>query len=278
MEAPVLSLAGFDIEVLLPQGPWWPALAQRLGHFASTVGASSAALHVVLSDTAEGIPGGDPRVFQDESGLHLQHDQFHGHVTPDGEATLTITAPANSDPDPMFAMALDGLLRLQLCQLLQGVGGLMMHAAGIRSQDGVGHVFFGPSGSGKTTMCRLSHPQRTILCDELIAIRLDQGTPRLYSTPFAGAWGHSLPGDCPLSGLYRLRHAPHTTLRPLAPAVAAREILESMVYYDQSPAGLAQSLDIAARVVQLVPAMELAFKPEEAVWQILTAQAQTVAG
>lgn len=273
----MLGLAGFRIALELPSGAWWAALAERLGHF-GVEGAPTTTLSVRLTNPATGAPGGEPRVFQNADGLHLQHDQYHGCVRPDGRTILRVAATPDSLPDPIFAMAVDGLLRLQLAQLLQGVGGLMLHAAGIRGPHELGYVFFGPSGSGKTTMCRLSYPRYAILCDELIAIRLDRASPTLYSTPFAGAWGRSDPGECPLRGLYRLRHAPHTHLSILPRVAAVRDILESLVYYDQSPAGLSQSLEIATQLVQAIPAQELAFQPEESVWQTITAQTPLRAG
>lgn len=274
---PLLGLAGFRVQLDLPNEACWAALSERVGHF-SVSGAATSHLRVVLAEPSAGVPGGDPRVFQDEQGLHLQHDQYHGWVEPDGCATLVVGGAATNCPDPTFGMAVDGLLRVQLAQLLQNAAGLMLHAAGIRGPHERGYVFFGPSGSGKTTMCRISSPQYDILCDELIAIRLDQGQPMLHSTPFSGAWGRSEAGAVPLRGLYRLRHAPRTHLRKLTPNHAVREILESLVCYDQSPKSLAASLDITGNLVQAVPAHELAFQPEETVWQTITTQTSRCAG
>lgn len=274
---PVLGLAGFNVALDLPSHCWWESLVDRLGHFAVNE-TPDAFLCVQITAPMPETDDREPRVFQDARGLHLKHDQYFGTVCHPDEAVLQVATAPNTLPDATFPMAVDGLLRLLLAQLLQRTGSLMLHAAGLIGPQRKGYIFFGPSGSGKTTMCKLSDPQFPVLCDELIAIRLDREVPTLYSTPFAGAWGKSFPGHCALAGLYRLRHAPQTQVEDLSPSRAIREILESMVYYDQSPTGLSQSLEIAAHLAQAVPVRELAFLPEAAVWQTIAHQNQPAIG
>jgi hypothetical protein len=217
------------------------------------------------------LPEADPLLSQDEAGVHLAFDQFLGIVSPTGEAVLHVSEPGPAPRDATYVMAIDSLLRIQLAQALAGADGLMMHAAGIVGPERRGAVFFGPSGSGKTTMCRLSAARFPILCDEVVAIRLNGGEPILYGTPFSGAWGRSMAAHCALGGLFRLRHAASTTLTELPAPRAVREILESTVYYDRSHDGLARALALVSSLVAAVPATELAFEPKEQVWETLSA-------
>ncbi|MEB3197255.1 MAG: hypothetical protein VKP62_08635 [Candidatus Sericytochromatia bacterium] len=268
-----LAIAGFAIELDLPDPAWWPPLLPRLGAFLCDRPAD-ARLTVALTLTGELPEVGEPLIFQDDAGTHLCHDQYHGTLSSDGSAKLRVLDPSSqsASPDAIFPMAIDGLLRLQISQLLTQQGGVMMHAAGIAGPNACGSVFFGPSGSGKTTLCGLSSARYDVLCDELVAVRLDGPEPELHSTPFFGAWGSSLPGTRPLAALYRLRKATQHRVSPLTPPAAIREILESTVYYDQSPKGLARSLEIAQRLVEQVPVRELHFALEESVWDTITQQ------
>jgi len=272
--ARLVVVAGVRLRVELPAEAWWPAVEERLGAFvvADTGGQTDGDMRLVLTPGGPVLSEVEPRLYQDAAGQHLAFDQFHGVVEPTGRAVLSMSESGPVASDATYVMAVDSLLRIQLAQRLAALDGLLMHAAGIVGPDRRGAVFFGPSGSGKTTMCRLSASRFPILCDEVVAIRLHDGSPVLYGTPFAGAWGRSIADACPLDGLFRLRHAPQTTLAPLAPARAVREILESTVYYDRSPGGLMRVFALVQSLLEAVPAMELAFEPKEQVWETLSAR------
>lgn len=272
--SPVLTIAGVAVRLTLPRDDWWDALAPRLGHFEKGTDAPLA-LAVTLDPAVVPEPPGEPTLTAEEAGVRLRFDHYDGLVSPDGQAVLRIGEEGPAPTDLTYVMAVDSLLRIQLAQRLAQMDGLLMHAAGIEAPDGRAHVFFGPSGSGKTTMCRLSSPRLRVLCDEVVAIRLDGPEPTLHGTPFSGAWGHSLAESCPLAGLHRLRHAPETRRQPLQPGAAIREILESTVYYDQSPTGLSRALALSTLLAQAVPVDELLFEPEEKVWEILASPRQT---
>lgn len=264
-----VTVAGLTVGLDLPDPGWRGPLAPRLGRF-FTEGPADLVCRVVLDPRADAAPGGDPRVEQDEAGLHLRHDQFHGHLPPAGDAVLTIFEAGPAPADPTWVMSVDSLLRMCFAQLLAARGGMMFHAAGIAAGD-AGYVFFGPSGSGKTTVCQLSAGSRRILCDEVVAVRPDGPGARLYGTPFAGAWGDSLAEDVPLRGMFWLKQAPHHRVRRLEDATAVRALLESAVTYDLSPAGLIGTLEAATALIHRVPVTQLEFAPKETLWETVLA-------
>ncbi|MFC2061573.1 hypothetical protein ACFLUV_03595 [Elusimicrobiota bacterium] len=73
---------------------------------------------------------------------------------------------------------LDSLLRIIYSYLLVKNSGFLMHAAGHK-----GRVYTGPAGSGKTTSVR---GKKGILGDDIIALKKEEGTWHIYSTPFTG--------------------------------------------------------------------------------------------
>lgn len=265
-----VSVAGLTVGLDLPHAGWRGPLEPRLGKFLTSERADLI-VHVRLDPREDAAPGGDPRVEQDERGLHLRHDQFHGVLPPTGDGVLTIHERGPDPVDLTWVMTVDSFLRICFAQLLAARGGLMFHAAGIATGD-AGYVFFGPSGSGKTTVCQVSALSRRILCDEIVAVRPEGPGARLYGTPFAGAWGDSLAEDVPLRGMFWLKQAPVHRVVPLEDATAVRALLESAVIYDRSPAGLIATLEAATALIHRVPVTQLEFAPKETLWETVLAQ------
>lgn len=265
-----VSVAGLTVGLDLPHAGWRGPLEPRLGKFLSSERADLI-VHVRLDPREDAAPGGDPRVEQDERGLHLRHDQFHGVLPPKGDGVLTIHEQGPDPVDLTWVMTVDSFLRICFAQLLAARGGLMFHAAGIATGD-AGYVFFGPSGSGKTTVCQVSALSHRILCDEIVAVRPEGQGARLYGTPFAGAWGDSLAEDVPLRGMFWLKQAPVHRVVPLEDATAVRALLESAVIYDRSPAGLIATLETATALIHRVPVTQLEFAPKETLWETVLAQ------
>ena len=264
-----VSVAGLTVGLDLPHPGWREPLVARLGKFFSA-GPADLVCRVNLDPHEAAAPGGEPRVEQDDEGLHLRHDQFHGLLSPAGEASLTIYELGPDPVDLTWVMTVDSFLRICFARLLAERGGLMFHAAGIAAEGG-GYVFFGPSGSGKTTICQLSAASRLILCDEIVAVTPEGTGARLYGTPFAGAWGDSLAADVPLQGMFWLKQAARHRVRPLEDATAVRALLESAVIYDRSPAGLIGALEAATALIHRVPVTQLEFAPEETLWETVLA-------
>lgn len=275
LAATTLRIAGRLVRIGWPSDAWIPPVLPRLGKYLAD-GTADLALEVRVDPDVAASPGGEPRVVDDGGALHLLHDQYHGVVGADGAATLTIYQAGDAPDDPTYAMVVDSLLRMQLATAMAPAGGILMHAAGIAVSDDAGYVFFGPSGSGKTTVCGLSSPRFTVLCDEVVALYpVDGGGYRLAGTPFAGAWGDSTARDVPLVEVLHLRQAPATERVTLAPAAAMRAVLESAVAYHQSPAMREAILAATHALIMRVPVNQLAFVPKESLWETVLAPRPT---
>jgi hypothetical protein len=159
-------------------------------------------------------------------------------------------------------VGLEVALRVALCALLPGEGGLPLHAAGVVAQ-GRGLAFFGPSGAGKSTLAAAC--PWSILSDELIAVRLSPA--QLLATGFWGTFESAAPRatSAPLAALVELGRGPRFTLEPLSSSAALRRLFGVIVIPAETTLWQ-EALDVAGRLVRAVPAYRLTWNPAEPPW------------
>ena len=106
------------------------------------------------------------------------------HVAVDYDPALvdsTATTPRLANP---LQYPLDQLLTMLI---LADRDGCILHAAGL-VRRGRGVAFVGRSGAGKTTLMRLLDDRTDLarLSDDRVVIRIVNGVPRVFGTPWAG--------------------------------------------------------------------------------------------
>lgn len=155
--------------------------------------------------------------------------------------------------------------------LLARRGGALLHACG-RAGPAGGDVCVAHSGGGKSTLSMLleQHGRRSqVLSDERIAIREEDGTFAMYGTPWHGDAGLYRNVRARIARVLFLAHGAENVLTLLPPALAAAR-LYACAFPPAGDARLAQAtLDTLARLVERVPAFELAFRPDAAVVELL---------
>ncbi len=168
-----------------------------------------------------------------------------------------------------YPYAIDSVMRIIHSLVLAESGGFLLHAASA-IRNGRAFVFTGVSGAGKTTIARLAPAGATLLTDEISCVRRIGEDYQAFGTPFAGELG--IPGAdiaAPLAALYFLRKGEANAMAPIEPARAAARALRNVLFFaDDSRLGerlFATICDFAARV----PAYELTFRPEAAVWDLI---------
>jgi hypothetical protein len=165
----------------------------------------------------------------------------------------------------------DSFFRILFTLVLATEGGLMLHASAI-SEGERGKVFFGPSGSGKTTVAGLA-AGRTILTDELVIIKPQDGRYWAYGTPF---WGEFTPGRsntrAELTGLYSLKKDGKSSLMPMDRARAVAELYQCVLFFSDDSNLLSRVLDTCCKLVEAVPVGELHFLPDPSFWQVIGGQ------
>lgn len=112
-------------------------------------------------------------------------------------------------------LLISSMLRCFFAQNILLHDGLSLHASCVL-RDGLGYLFMGRSGTGKSTHSRLwinCFPGSELLNDDNPAIRIVDGLPIVYGTPWSGktpCWRNL---SAPLRALVRLSQAPENRFR-----------------------------------------------------------------
>ncbi len=174
--------------------------------------------------------------------------------------------PAGRLPSPIH-YPLDQLL--MMC-LLPHHGGLLVHAAGVRSGHGA-VIFPGRSGAGKSTTMSLlaDYPGLAGLSDDRIVIREVEGRYRAHGTPWAGDQPVVSHDDAPLRALAFLHQAPDTRLVPIAPKEALPQLLRtvSIPWFDAET--VSPALGACDALLSRVPLYELHFRKHAEIGDIV---------
>jgi hypothetical protein len=173
-----------------------------------------------------------------------------------GSARLSFHA---ADRDPFVGPSLELLMITHLARC----HGVILHGCGI-SSDGRGVVFAGESGAGKSTLSRLWAQKEgiEILSDDRVIVRRQNGSFRLYGTPWHGEEAFAAPGGVELSRIFFIRHGQGNDIRKLSAAGAVREMLKCSFPPLWDAGGMAAALELFHTVAVSVPCAELAFVPD----------------
>jgi len=159
---------------------------------------------------------------------------------------------------------LDRMLFASILSLRQGIA---VHAAGV-VVDGRALLFMGNSGVGKSTMARLWSAERdvTVLADDLIILRYEEGRFIAYGTPWRGGPGLASPTSAPLARIYLIHHSKTNQLAalPAGARLAARLFNQSYPPYWLQE-GLAAHINLIERLALTIPCFELGFLPDPSV-------------
>lgn len=186
------------------------------------------------------------------------------------EGEVLLHRPFFNPDEALFPLdyPLDELLFVRLLSLGRGVH---LHACGMIDAQGNGHLFVGQSGAGKSTIARLltSLPGCTILSDDRIAVRVTDGEPRIFGTPWHGEAEFSSPHSAPLRTILLLAKSPDNKLIPLSEtAVVGRLLACSFTpFFDRE--GLDFTLSFLDDMRRTVGSYELRFRPDIGVLDLI---------
>lgn len=149
---------------------------------------------------------------------------------------------------------------LMMCLLAQGRG-LMVNACGIEDH-GKGYLFTRNFTHSKSTMARLWRDRATILDDNRIVLRRNNGRFWMYGTPWHGNKSVVSSQGVPLEKLFFLRLAKENNTHRKDGLVAPSILLTRCFPPFWDAKGMLFSLDFCAQVTTLVPCYELDFVPD----------------
>jgi hypothetical protein len=256
--SPRIEVAGFVFRVAGLAAPGRSWVEGRYGPFLSRR-APTFGVHVRVSERYR--PGRAPRPSATWSGgrfaLASPPSRADGDLARRRVAFRAGPGPA-LNPD---------LFRLLCSFLLMQKGGVLLHASAVVDR-GRAWVFSGPSGAGKTTIAGLAG-DRPVLNDETIALRPGPRGWQACATPFYGSGGPAMAranDRACLRGLCFLRKADHFGHRRLSPSEAVARAFPEVMLPKRDGRVAEQLLTTLAALAGAVPAWELAFAPDAALW------------
>jgi hypothetical protein len=152
--------------------------------------------------------------------------------------------------------------------------GAEVHACGVVMPDGVGRLFIGHSGAGKSTTSRLwmEREGACVLSDDRIILRMADGAPFMYGTPWHGDAGLAAQASAGVDRIYLLEHSPANRITPLDPARAAAELFARTFVPHHDASSLRHTLEFLETLTANVPVSRFEFLPNaSAIEEILRA-------
>jgi hypothetical protein len=184
----------------------------------------------------------------------------------------------NTDqPVRPFDYPLDELL---LVHYLSQRSGVIVHGCGIVEETGAGYLFVGHSGAGKTTTALLWNglPGVTILSDDRIVLRRNEGRVLMHVTPWHGESRLSALGSAELKAIFLLEQGPTNEFSPVRPAEAAADLVARSFLAYHDGAGVAGVMSLFEQIVAEVPCLRFSFTPGPAAVEAVREWARGING
>ena len=146
-------------------------------------------------------------------------------------------------------------------------GAVAVHTSVIM-QGGRAYMFLGESGTGKSTHTRLwreNIEDAELLNDDSPILRIVDGRPTVYGSPWSGKTPCYKPLSLPLGGVTRLSQAPHNRMRALGKLEAFGALLPSCppnFAYDEALTD--RMCEIIGAVIKTTPVYHLECLPDRA--------------
>lgn len=208
--------------------------------------------------------GGVWRLFRDDGGYRIECRAELFGAAPYRVACFDETFTRGTifvTPNAAHVNPLEYPLDEVLLSHLLGRGrGAELHSCGVIDRHGRGHLFVGVSGAGKTTTARLwGDDAATIVSDDRVIVREDEGRMWIYGTPWHGEAELSAATRAPLTGVYLLVQSETNELRALSDAEAVVRLFRCTFPLFHDPTAVDFTLSFFARLASMVPVRELRF-------------------
>jgi hypothetical protein len=257
----VIEIGGLPIDVQTSDPEFERILRDRYRDYIRPGTASEFALSVQVTAPDMFDPDADAEVWLEGPEWRMTRGDFRATWNP-AERRGQVSQSANR-------YSIDSVLRIVHTLMLAPQGGFLLHASSA-VRNGKAFLFSGVSEAGKTTMARLAPHDVSLLTDEASYVRKVDGRYFAYGTPFAGEFGE--PGkniSAPIAALYLLKKAPENCIEEIDPVEATQRLLRNILFFAHQPEMVRQVFDAACAFVAAVPVYQLAFLPDQRVWELI---------
>lgn len=177
------------------------------------------------------------------------------------------------DESPSYGLPSDPLgyplNQILLILLLKEGRGILVHACGVEDR-GNGYLFMGHSGDGKSTIGKIWHSQgATVLNDDRIIIREEEGTFKMYGTPWNGTFKECSPKGLPASRIFFLGKGKENRIARAEKPRALSALLTVIFPPLWDRKGMDFTLGFCHRLVDAVPCHDLLFRPDQEVVEFI---------
>jgi len=142
--------------------------------------------------------------------------------------------------------------------------GIVIHAAAIE-YEGKGIIFSAPSETGKTTQANLwrKHMNAKVLNGDRPAVRIMDGRPFVFGTPWSGSSPDYINSCAPVSAIVMLEQSPANSIRKLTAYEAVTCLMPRcfLPYFDQGL--MDKAINNLETVIKTVPVYLLRCRPDK---------------
>ena len=167
------------------------------------------------------------------------------------------------------AFALNNALMMAYAFAAADKDTVLLHASVIR-KDGRGYLMTAPSGTGKSTHTFLWYkniPGCDLMNDDNPVVRIVDGQPVIYGTPWSGKTPCYRNIEAPVGALVRIQQRPKNEIRRMAPVEALVELLPASSNMKWDKRIYLHVCDTLAAIISRVPVYELGCLPDaDAAW------------
>jgi len=262
-----LELAGLRVEISSEDSSLFSLLRKRYPKFITNHREPSARVMVSLSPGLsfldKGSWGDEFRVEIDRKKEKVEVFSYHFKG---GFDFRTRSGRLEADCNEALG-SLDNYLRVIGASLLLKEGGILIHAAGVKSKK-QGYLFPGPSGTGKSTIAASLAFEGEVLGDDLVAIRDEGNGFTMYSVPMQGEKNFPC-GRVGLHGIFFPEKDSGNYLSAISKSDAMAFLLSGLPFLSDEERKSAVLLSRCEKLVKNVPIYRLHFKKGRAFWALL---------
>jgi len=157
-----------------------------------------------------------------------------------------------------------------MVHLLSRGRGVIIHGCGLDYQ-GKGILMAGVSGSGKTTVAGLwsQEKQVTILSDDRVIIKQENGELYMYGTPWHGDAGVCTNKKVKLESIYFLSHDAENNIKTVSAIESVSKLMVCCFTTFWDKTGMEFTLSFIDNMAKKIPCFDLGFVPDKNVLEFL---------